>query len=146
LNENESRVGGRQPGLRLAPRGGGYQDICTASGPAFGSPPPGAAADDPRIAELRRVGLPRIWITAAQAIGYDAFMVLWRVLMSAGHVDDRCRVVVPNYARYVRYQRNQLIRQLVADGFDVDEIRERVAGATGETLTESHIRRAAARA
>jgi hypothetical protein len=102
-----------------------------------------AAARDPRIAELRAVGIPRIWITVAEAIGFEAFMSVWQVLMHAGHVDDRCRVVVPNIARYMRFQRNQLIRALIADGHGVASICEIVSQATGEIISESHVRRAA---
>lgn len=143
---NESQVGARQQALRLPGGGGGYQNVCTPPSAAVGAPAAGAAAvaaADPRVAELRRVGLPRIWITIAQTIGFDAFLAAWQILMQHGHVDDRNRIVVPNLQRYLRFQRNQLIRQLVAEGFGVDEVRERVAAATGENLSESHIRRAA---
>jgi hypothetical protein len=142
-NAIDSQVGGRQACLRLAPGGGGYPDICMPTDAALSAP---ARAADPRLAELRRVGLPRIWITVAQAIGFDAFVAMWRVLMQGGHVDDRCRVVVPNYSRYLRFQRNQLIKQLIAEGFGVAEIRDIVYQTTGETISESHIRRSAPKA
>lgn len=140
-NTNDSQVGGRQRPLRLPAGGGGYQNVHTPTGAAVGAR---RAAADPRLAELRRVGLPRIWITIANAIGFDAFMAQWQILMQHGHVDDRNRIVVPNLQRYMRFQRNQLIRQLVLDGLCLDEIRQRVQEATGEMLSESHIRRAAA--
>lgn len=137
---SESQVGARQAPLRLPGGGGGYQDVYTSRGAAVGAPAPAA---DPRLAELRRVGLPRIWIAIAQAIGFDAFMAAWQILMQHGHVDDRNRVVVPNLQRYLRFQRNQLIRQLVAEGCGIEEVQEHVREATGEILSESHIRRAA---
>jgi hypothetical protein len=142
-NANDSQVGARQAALRLSPPGGGYQDVCNTSNAALSAP---AAAADPRVAELRRVGLPKVWIRVAQEAGYDAFMVMWRVLMQGGHVDDRCRVVVPNYSRYLRYQRNQLVRQLIADGHGIPEIQHQVEQSTGETISEYYIRRAVARA
>ncbi len=132
-NANDSQVGGRQQALRLAPGGGGYQNVCTAPGDAVGAPAAPAPTTDPRIAELRRVGLPRIWIALAQAIGFDAFVVAWQTLMRHGHVDDRNRIVVPNLQRYMRFQRNQMIRQLVADGFGIDEVQQKVKDATGES-------------
>jgi len=143
---NASQVGGRQSPLRLPFPGGGYQDVCTVSAAGVGAPAGARAAEDPRIRELRDVGLPRIWIRVARTIGFDAFVAMWLVLMQDGHVDDRCRVVVPNYTRYLRFQRNRLIRQLVGEGFGVDEIQVAVKAATGETVSESHIRRASARA
>lgn len=142
-NANESQVGGRQQSLGLRVRGGGYPDICTDS-IAAGSAPAARGAD-PRIDELRTVGLPRIWITVAQEIGFEAFMRLWHVMMRYGHVDDRSRVVVPNFSRYTRFQRNQLVRNLAMEGLDVDEIREAVNRATGEMISESQIRRFATR-
>lgn len=144
-NANESQVGGRQGALRLAPPGGGYQDVYTI----FGAALPGAStagAQDPRIAELGTVGIPRVWIRVAREIGFDAFMTMWRILMQGGHIDERCRVVVPNYQRYMRFQRNRMIRQLIDDGHDVTAIRAQVKAATGEDVSESHIRRAAQRA
>lgn len=145
-NANASQVGGRQSPLRLSPAGGGYQDVCTDFGAAVGVAGAARAADDPRVRELRDVGIPRVWISVAREIGFDAFMQVWRVLMREEHVDERCRIVVPNLERYMRFQRNRLIRQLVAEGYGVDEIREAVKGTTGEDVSESHIRRAAQRA
>lgn len=143
-NENEMQVGARQASMRLPQRGGGYPDVCTIFGAAV--PAPNAAgADDPRIDELRIVGIPRIWIRVARVIGFDAFVSMWQVLMQATHVDQRSRVVVPNYTRYLRFQRNRLIRQLVSEGHGVDEIREVVKQVTGEVVSESHIRHASRR-
>lgn len=142
-NENETQVGARQGTLRLPSPGGGYQNIYTAPSAALKTR---ADAADLRIAELRKVGIPSVWIRVAREIGFEAFMAMWRVLMQGGHVDERCRVVVPNHARYLRYQRNQLIRQLVEDGHGIAEVRAAVKTATGEDISESHIRRAAARA
>lgn len=143
---NGSQVGGRQSPLRLPAVGGGYQDVCTIFGAgAAAAAALRAAVDDPRIRELREVGIPRVWIRVARAIGFDAFVTMWQVLMKEEHVDDRCRVVVPNYGRYLRFQRNRLIRQLIAEGFGVDEIRVEVKKATGEDVSESHIRRAGQR-
>lgn len=144
-NANDSQVGGRQGALRLAPPGGGYQDVYTISGDAL-PVAPAPVALDPRIAELSTVGIPRVWIRVAREIGFDSFMAMWRILMQGGHIDERCRVVVPNYQRYLRFQRNRMIRQLIDDGHDVAEIRAQVKAATGEDVSESHIRRASQRA
>ena len=96
---------------------------------------------DPRLEELRRIGLPRVWMAVALQLGFDAFMSLWQVLMREGHVDDRNRVVVPNYSRYLRFQRNQLIRELDDEGLTADEIRRHLRKVTGQELDITHIRR-----
>jgi hypothetical protein len=80
-------------------------------------------------------------MVVALRIGFDAFMSLWQVLMREGHVDDRNRVVVPNYSRYLRFQRNQLIRELDDEGLTADEIRRHLRKVTGQELDITHIRR-----
>lgn len=119
----------------LAP-GGGYLDFCNVSDVAVGAP-----ARDPRLAELRRMGLSRTWLTVAASVGFDVFMVVWRALAADEALDGRNRVVVPRLATYYRYQRNQLIRTLAADGMEPSEIRTMLLHETGESLSISHIRR-----
>lgn len=80
-------------------------------------------------------------MAVALQLGFDAFMSLWQVLMREGHVDDRNRVVVPNYSRYLRFQRNQLIRELDDEGFTADEIRRHLRKTMGQELDITHIRR-----
>ena len=61
-------VGGRLgEGAGRAP-GGGYPDICTGDGSGVG---------DPRLDELRAIGLADHWIRVAEAIGVDAFVLVW---------------------------------------------------------------------
>jgi hypothetical protein len=80
-------------------------------------------------------------MAVALQVGFDAFMSLWLVLMREGHVDDRNRVVVPNYSRYLRFQRNQLIRELDEEGLSADQIRLEVKKLTGQDLDITHVRR-----
>lgn len=136
---NDSQgVGGRHENRSHPHQGGGYPDICSDFGAAVGTVASGA---DPRLEELRRIGLPRVWMAVALQLGFDAFMRLWQVLMREGHVDDRNRVVVPNYSRYLRFQRNQLIRELDEEGLSADEIRLHLRKVTGQALDITHIRR-----
>lgn len=117
--------------------GGGYPDFCNISGGDLGAPP----ARDPRLAELRRMGLSRTWLAVAASVGFDIFMIIWRSLAADDALDGRNRVVVPRLATYYRYQRNQLIRTLSADGMEPGDIRTMLLRETGESLSISHIRR-----
>lgn len=134
---HEQGVGARHGPGATALSGGGYLDICND----FGAALPASPSADPRLDELRRIGLPRVWLAVAIQVGFDAFMSLWLVLMREGHVDDRNRVVVPNYSRYLRFQRNQLIRELDEEGHTADQIRREVKRLTGQDLDITHVRR-----
>lgn len=135
-------VGGRQTDPRPSVRGGGYQHECRARR----SPvrPPGAppASDDPRIEELRRIGIGRVWLRVAHAIGFEGFMAAWQVLASDDAVlDDRSRVLVPSPTRYTRYQRNLLIKQLDEAGKAPREIVSEIKRLLGEQINENHVQR-----
>ncbi len=130
-------VGARRERSAAELSGGGYQDICSD----FAAGVQGGERGDPRLDELRRIGLPRVWMAVALQIGFDPFMRLWQVLMREGHVDDRNRVVVPNYSRYLRFQRNELIRELDDDGWDAAQIQKHVLQVTGQDLDITHVRR-----
>lgn len=135
---SQSRGGGSAKAPRPAPPGGGYQDVCTKTGARFGAPAPRV---DPRLLELRRVGLPQPWPRVAALIGFDAFMTLWQALATVDASGSRDRVVMPKLSTYMRYQRNQLMRSLSADGLNFDQIRQHLATITGDVPTASHIRR-----
>lgn len=132
--------GGSAKAARTAKHGGGYQHIRTKTGARVGAPAP-AAAVDPRLAELRRVGLPQPWPRVAAAIGFDAFMALWQALATVDVAGSRDRVVMPKLSTYMRYQRNQLMRSLAAEGLDLDAIRQHLTTITSDVPTTSHIRR-----
>jgi len=134
----KSMGGGSAKPSRTAQHGGGYQDVCTKTGARIGAP---AAAADPRLAELRRVGLPQPWPRVAALIGYDAFMTLWQALATVDGVGSRDRIVMPKLSTYMRYQRNQLMRSLAAEGLDLDQIRQHLTTITSDVPTTSHIRR-----
>lgn len=134
-------VGGRQPDPPPRRRGGGYQHGCSFPRRAVGARSAGAA-DDPRIEELRRVGIGRAWLRVAQAIGFEAFLAAWQVLASDESIlDDRSRVLVPSPTRYSRYQRNLLIRQLHEQGLDPRAIVQNIRRTLNEQITESHVQR-----
>lgn len=129
--------GGSAKASRSAKHGGGYQHICTKTGARVGAP----AAPDPRLAELRRVGLPQPWPRVAAVIGFDAFMTLWQALATVDVANSRDRVVMPKLSTYMRYQRNQLMRSLAAEGLDLEQIQQHLAAITSDVPSTSHIRR-----
>ena len=134
-------LGGGSAGTpRPAPQGGGYQDVCKESGALLPRAGAGAAAD-PRLDELRLIGLPQPWPRVARLLGYDTFMLVWQALATVEDAGTRDRVVLPKLATYLRFQRNQLVRSLAADGLTAEEIREHLLEVHSDAPTESHIRR-----
>lgn len=129
--------GGSAKGSRAPEHGGGYQDVCTKTLAAVGAP----AAPDPRLAELRRVGLPQPWPRVAALLGYDDFMRLWQAMATVDGLGARDRVVWPKLTTYLRYQRNLLLRTLAADGLTVEQIRAQLHQVTSEVPSLSHIKR-----
>lgn len=138
----QAGVGGRQTRPRPPARGGGYQHECRPGRSGVGAAGGAAANDDPRIEELRRIGIGRVWLRVANAIGFEAFMVAWQVLASDHAVlDDRSRVLVPSPTRYTRYQRNLLIKQLDEAGKGPREIVGEIKRVLGEQINENHVQR-----
>lgn len=108
-------VGGRQPDTPPPQQGGGYLSSCTISGerPSARS----AAATDPRLAELREMGMHPLWIIVAASIGWDAFVRQWEVFSAnMDMLDGRNRITLPSIDTYRRFQRNQTIRSMLRAG------------------------------
>jgi len=132
-------VGGRQPDSHPPGQGGGYQDICTVLNFCAG-----AAAEkkrDRRLDELHAMGLPRINLQVAEAIGFDAFMKLWRILDAdeSIHKDRMIEFPIRPYRSYLRFQRNRYIETLAALGVPSSVIRELLKRQLGEEISERHI-------
>jgi hypothetical protein len=100
--------------------------------------PPGAP--DPRLGELRAIGLSRTWLDVAEAIGMEAFLSMWRLLDDRLQEDDR-RPFLPQFSSYLRFQRNRLIQSLHADGLKPRDIRHHLQHELRETLSLRHIAR-----
>lgn len=126
-------VGGRQGAVSTPSRGGGYLDTCTEK-----KAPVGGTGADPRIDELRAIGLPRAWIQVADLVGYDLFMGLWKILDN----EAPCRpfhIKVPPFSKWQRYQRNRYIIALDSEGLKPREIQTRVRRELRENITLRHI-------
>ena len=131
-------VGARQPEDHDPSGGGGYLDECTT---------PQVWADV-KLRELAEMGLPRVLLDVASAIGYDSFMVMWRVLDAAPelHSDSGSMIELQmrRFRSFQRYQRNKFIESL-APFLDDAAIQRRVEVELGEKLSLRHVHRRAAR-
>jgi hypothetical protein len=133
-------LGGRQGDRPQPLGGGGSPDECSGSNAAVRRVAP--AATDPRIEQLRRMGLGRPWAAVARTIGFDAFVAAWRVLDSMPEVlDERHRVCVPAFSTFLRFQRNQVIRDMHTRGHSNAQIAQHLRQRLGETISDYHIAR-----
>lgn len=134
-------VGGRQGDSVLSPGGGGYLDIC----PVLNFRPMGEQKKrDPRMEELKKMGLQQVWIKVAEEIGVDAFLRTWRILDGdPGSYNDRGRLEIPlrSYSSYLKFQRNRYIETLTQTGCTAPEIRERLNKQLCEQISLRHISR-----
>lgn len=136
-------VGGRQRDLFASGGGGGYLDECSSSKVLEGA----------KIRELFDMGLPAIWIRVAEAIGYDNFLQMWRILDTAAELreirrsenESMIEVQLRRYSSFQRYQRNRWVEDLARHGLPSAAIQRAVKLRLGEQLDRSHIRKLAKR-
>ena len=134
-------VGARQGDLFPDAGGGGYLNGCTNSKLLEGA----------KLRELADMGLPDVWLRVADAIGYDNFLQLWRILETAAeHREIRrsenesmIEVQLRRFTSFKRYQRNRWIEALASGGMPNAAIQQAVKHRLGEKLDRSHIRRLA---
>lgn len=134
-------VGGRQASPHPSRGGGGYQNKCTVLN--F-DPQAAEKKRDPRLEELREMGLQRIWLEVAEKIGVDAFLAVWRILdADQTSIDNYGRLMVPirAYSTYLRYQRNRYVEALSALGHTPPEIRKMLKAQLCEEISIRHISR-----
>lgn len=141
-------VGARQAPPPPALGGGGYLDICTSANfwKKSGPPEKNAAGRDPRLDDLRRMGLQRVWVDVAEEIGVDAFLRAWRII----DADPACssdgttlRVPLRLYRTFLRFQRNRFIRALADLKHSPRDIKRRLSRQFGESVSLRHIKRIA---
>jgi len=133
-------VGGRQAESQPPAGGGGYQDNCLV----LNFRPRDQKNRDPRINELREMGLQRHWIDVAETIGVDNFMAAWRILDAEKDFSVQSgRMMIPlrAYSAYLRYQRNRYIETLASMGVSLDGIRARLKDQLCENISRRHITR-----
>lgn len=137
LTPKNERVGGRQKALSALAGGGGYLNDYSS----FKLLPRETLAD-PRLLDLKRMGLHHTWQKVAEAIGMDAFLTMWRILDSEEqfrHYKGNLEINLRRYSSYTRYQRNAFIRDLSQAGLSNKEIAERLNKSLCEKLGVSHI-------
>lgn len=153
-------VGARQPGSAAQPGGGGYLNVCTPPEVAKGLEKKiaknfrfpqtekfGQAAVDPRemalLDELEAMGLSRVMLQIAHAIGVDHFMAMWQILDSSYEAmtdnDSGIYIRLQRLSAYRRYQRNRFIEAMAAMGKSQPEISRMVKRELGESMTDRHI-------
>jgi len=160
LLPDDQGVGGRHGHGHGLAGGGGYLYGCNPSEVARGprkkiakfprSLPKGeicAPPVNPREAalleELDAMGLSRVMLQVAHAIGFDNFMAMWRILDGAYETltDNESGIAVrlPRLAAYKRYQRNRFIEAMAAMGKTQPEISRSVHRELGEKVSDRHI-------
>lgn len=138
-------VGARHAAPAPPAEGGGYPSSCSSSGGGFSAaaPPaptpaaaPAAADRDPRLEELRQLGLGPVWVRVAETIGYETFVAAWAV-MSANRdfMDGRNRITIPDISLLHIYQRNLAVRSLARRGFLPRQIRDEMLRTAGLALS-----------
>lgn len=138
-------VGARHAATPLPTGGGGYPETCTVF--EFSARPPESKKNgDPRLDELARMGLQRVWMDVAEEIGVDAFLAVWRILdadPSARHKEGFLQLNLKLYRSYLRYQRNRYIEALAARGLKPLEIQRSLVRQLCESVSLRHISRIA---
>lgn len=134
-------VGGRQGQAHPPARGGGSPDNCTKIEFTIGGQKKIGA--DPRLDELRDMGMRPRWLYLAEQIGVDAFLTMWRLLDEnpPNMPGSTVYVSMPRFTRFLRYQRNRFIESLVQEGLQAPEIQRRVKRDLCEDISVRHIDR-----
>ena len=144
-------VGVRQTKTATPAGGGGYLEIYTFSELDIRGSEKNRAASppekDPRLNQLREIGLNHIWQEVAAAIGYDNFIKMWEILDSHEEIrrpDGGILTTLRAFRAQKRYQRDRfgvLIKKSYGNCVSVRRLSEQM----GEKVGSSHISRAADR-
>lgn len=101
---------------------------------------------DPRLHELDRMGLQRVWLDVAEEIGVDAFLSVWRIIdadPAARHKEGFLQINLKLYRSYLRFQRNRYIEALARKGLKPLEIQRNLVRQLRESVSLRHISRIA---
>lgn len=156
----EHGVGGRQGQGQGPAGGGGYLYGCNPSQVSKGErkkiakfsriQPTGencTPAVNPRelalLDELDAMGLSRVMLQVAHAIGFDNFMTMWRILDGSHETmtDSGSGIALrlQRLSAYKRYQRNRFIEAMASMGMSQPEISRSVRRDLGEKVSDRHI-------
>jgi len=101
---------------------------------------------DPRLEELDRMGLQRVWLDVAEEIGVDNFLAAWRIIdadPAARHKEGFLQINLKLYRSYLRFQRNRYIEALARKGLKPLEIQRNLVRQLRESVSLRHISRIA---
>lgn len=134
-------VGGRQGLTAGLGRGGGYLDAYPVS--ELPDEAKKNRARDPRLDELRAMGMHHCWQKVAAEIGMDAFLAMWRILDSEEqwrHPKGGLELTLRRYRSYEHHQRDAYIKQLANIGLSALDVRKRLTDALGVSLEVKRIK------
>lgn len=102
---------------------------------------------DPReaalLSELDAMGLSRVMLQIAQAIGFDNFMAMWQILDGSHEAiaenDSGIYIRLQRLSSYKRFQRNRFIESMASMGMPQHEISRSVTRDLGEKVSDRHI-------
>lgn len=129
-------VGGRHRATPGTTGGGGYLNNCTDSESLL----KGSEKIDPRIEELRRIGLHARWVGVAKRIGYDNFLEMWDELDASLDEESRKGFTIHKFKELKRFQRNRYIESL-SQSKKAADIQQLVKDELGENLSKRQIAR-----
>jgi len=136
LTQPAQGMGARQRLSGTPTWGGGYLEIC---GTINFSHRREKKSADPRLHELEKIGLPRIWVEVAEIVGMDAWLEVWRRISededARHHHDGGARMPkLRYYSAYLRYQRNRYIEALSKQGRTPQQIQKAIRNNLGDHL------------
>lgn len=120
------------------PPGGGYLKNCTVFKPLDEK----KCERDPRLDELRLMGIHHTWQKVADAIGMDNFLAMWRILDAEPQFQcerSGLRMKLRSYKSYKRFQRDRLIVAHSAHGLPIKLILSRINESLCENLSENNL-------
>ena len=136
--EAPTGVGGRHKQSQPPVGVGGYLDICNISDFSFTAT---IRKVDPRLQELKDMGIGNTWLRIAEVVGFEAFMGIWMILGE----DESIRIRMPPFSKYQRFQRNQLIKRMADEGLRREQIKKNIKKILCEDVSLRHIERICAK-
>lgn len=132
-----TRVGVRHSPTTSHSQGGGYLQNCTIFKPLDTQ-----TERDPRIDELKKMGLHIAWIRVAEEIGFDNFLKMWRVIDGEEKFQDERYGLLMSLRRYNSYKRHQryiYIMNCYKSGHDYEKIAKKINSAFCEKVAKSYV-------
>ncbi|PHS20254.1 MAG: hypothetical protein COA86_02880 [Kangiella sp.] len=135
---SSSGVGARHKGSGLSQQGGGYLDNCIYSEISLSE----KKTANTILSELKEMGLRDDLLMMAEKVGADKFVQIWQAFdyMYAGEIEGRFRVSFPSFNKYLKFQRNEYIREKSIQGVQASTI-QRELKTLGYNVSPPTVRR-----